>query len=156
MPELIGHIGAQVGKVLDVPKRVRMAAEGGGLVCLVLDRRGGWCGGEAEEELARFEVPIVDRDFDEDHFYWLVKKSQAEWAEYLLLRAGAPLLSVVNPRNAEWAAGKGRVPAWEENADRRTKRIRPRQIAGRRPPAARKRARPQGALGRLWGWLWDG
>jgi len=143
MPELISHIGAQMGKALDVPKRVRMAAEGGGLVCFVLDRRGGWCGGEAEAELARFEVPIVDRDFDAGHFYWLVKRSQAEWAEYLLLRAGAPLLSVVNPRNAEWAEGKGRVPAWGEGrqGDRGT---------------GRGRAEPQGVLGRLWAWLWDG
>jgi len=162
VPELISHIGAQVGKVIDLPKKVRMALTGGGLVCFTLDRRGGWLGGAAEMELARFEIPIVDRDFDEGHFYWLMKESQAEWAEYVLLRAGAPLLSVVNPRNAEWAAGKGRVPAWGD-ADYRMRRV-PREPEpqplgwivgrGRQGDKGTRRRGDTGVMGRLWAWLW--
>jgi len=38
MPELIGHIGAEVGKVADLPKKVRLALAGGGLVCFTMVR----------------------------------------------------------------------------------------------------------------------
>lgn len=44
-----------------------------------------------------------------------VNADQASWAEYLLLRSGVTLLSVIDPRNAEWAQRHdGQAPApWQ-------------------------------------------
>ncbi len=48
----------------------------------------------------------MNRGIAGDDLYFCVKHRQVEWAEYLLLRAGVPVTSVLNePRNADYAAG---------------------------------------------------
>jgi len=109
-----GKLGAMELQALELPKAWRLTREGGGLVRLSIQRLN-QCGGEAELELKRVGVPIVNRDFDRVNLYFDVKRSQANWAEYVLHRAGFVVTSApVDPRNAEWARGKGRVPAWRD------------------------------------------
>ena len=57
-----------------------------------------------EELLGRYKVATYGRTFDARHHYFRVKKRQASWAEYILLRAGVELVGpMVDPANAAWA-----------------------------------------------------
>ncbi len=68
-----------------------------------VQRGQGWNGIEIEALLKRHGVTIWGRGFLGDQIFFRVKKRQARWAEYLLLRAGVPVTSVLNePRNVEW------------------------------------------------------
>jgi len=115
--EAFGRLGQIECEILDVPKALTMTERGGGLVRLAIQRMN-QCGLEAELELRRLHIPIVNRDYDKYNLYFEVEKAQASWAEYVLHRAGFIVTSVpVDPRNEKWAAdqhfaGKGRVPAW--------------------------------------------
>ena len=70
---------------------------------ICFERDSGWSGVEIEALLMRHGVQIWGRGFFENQIFFRVKKRQARWAEYLLLRAGVPVTGVlVEPRNAEW------------------------------------------------------
>lgn len=63
-------------------------------------RNAGYRGIEIERLLTRHGVRIWGRGFLGDFLYFRVKKRQARWAEYLLWRAGIPVVSQpFNPRN---------------------------------------------------------
>jgi len=64
----------------------------------------GFTGLEAEKLLRQYGVRIWGREMhNQDERAFLVKKSQAVWAEYVLCRAGAPLTcKLLDPRNAEY------------------------------------------------------
>jgi len=63
-------------------------------------RFGGWAGIQAERILKQYGIPIWDRDFSDDFLFFVVPIQQANWAEYLLLRAGVPLVGFrYNPNN---------------------------------------------------------
>ena len=63
-----------------------------------------WRGIDVERLLRRHGVKIWDRGIAGDDFYFCVKQRQVKWAEYLLLRAGVPVTSVlVEPRNFQYA-----------------------------------------------------
>ena len=78
---------------------------------VMYDRR--WTGRRVEKLLRRYGIVVAGRGYTSSSIYFLVKPEQAEWAEYVMLRAGVPLVGpLVNPRNAEWAArhAPGDVP----------------------------------------------
>lgn len=63
-----------------------------------------WRGIDIERLLKRHGVKVWDRGLAGDDIYFRVKRRQVEWAEYLLLRAGVPVTSVLTePRNREYA-----------------------------------------------------
>ncbi len=63
-----------------------------------------WRGIDIERLLKRHGVKVWDRGIAGDDLYFCVKRRQVEWAEYLLLRAGVPVTSVLNePRNTNYA-----------------------------------------------------
>jgi hypothetical protein len=72
---------------------------------ICVSRYSHWRGIDIERLLYRHGVKVWDRGIAGDELYFCVKRRQVKWAEYLLLRAGVPVTSVLNePRNAEWAA----------------------------------------------------
>jgi hypothetical protein len=116
LDEAFGHLGALELQALELPKMLKLARRGGGLVRLAIEREN-QRGIDAERELRRVGIPIVNRDFDAANLFLDVETKQSSWAEYVLHRAGFVVTSTpIDPRNATWAAGKGRVPAWSESA----------------------------------------
>ncbi len=71
---------------------------------LSIQRNAGWSGIDAEHLLARHGVRVWGRWFIDDNLLFCVKKRQARWAEYLLLRRGIPVTSgPFDPRNLQYA-----------------------------------------------------
>ncbi len=71
---------------------------------LSIQRNAGWSGLDAEELLRRHGVPVWGRWFIQDNLLFCVKKRQARWAEYLLMRRGIPVTSgPFDPRNVLYA-----------------------------------------------------
>ncbi|MDE3088496.1 MAG: hypothetical protein KGJ80_03815 [Chloroflexota bacterium] len=69
-----------------------------------VQRDAGWNGFEVEALLMRHGVRIWGRGFIGEQIFFRVKKRQAGWAEYLLLRRGVPVTSgPFDPRNADYA-----------------------------------------------------
>jgi hypothetical protein len=67
-------------------------------------RESPWRGIDIERLLDRYGVKVWDRGLAGDDLYFCVKRRQVRWAEYVLLRAGVPVTSVLNePRNREYA-----------------------------------------------------
>jgi hypothetical protein len=67
-----------------------------------IDRRAGWSGQEVEDLLSVNGVKIWGRAFDADRLYFRVKREQARWAEYVMMRNGAPVIGKpVDPRNLQ-------------------------------------------------------
>ena len=75
-------------------------------------RHAGWTGIEAERLIKLYGIPIWDRNFSEDFLFWRVPLQQANWAEYIFLCRGLPLVGpVFNPKNQMYAARRqGRMP----------------------------------------------
>lgn len=64
----------------------------------------GWTGWEIEKMLNRYGVKVFGRGINSRELRFKVKLRQANWAEYLLLRAGIPIASPpFNPHNWEYA-----------------------------------------------------
>lgn len=65
---------------------------------------GDFTGYEIEKMLRRYGIRIWGREMDgSEERAFLVKRSQAVWAEYLLCRAGVPLTcALIDPRNTEY------------------------------------------------------
>lgn len=62
-----------------------------------------WRGIDIERLLHRHGVKVWDRGLAGDNLYFCVKRRQVKWAEYLLLRAGVPVTSVLTePRNRKY------------------------------------------------------
>jgi len=71
---------------------------------ICIQRHAGWSGVEIEALLMRHGVRIWGRGFVGEQLFFRVKKRQARWAEYLLLRRGVPVTSgPFDPRNARYA-----------------------------------------------------
>jgi hypothetical protein len=69
-----------------------------------VSRYSSWSGIQIERLLKRHGVVIWDRGFVGENLYFRVKRRQVVWAEYLLLRAGVPVVSpLVDPRNLKYA-----------------------------------------------------
>jgi hypothetical protein len=79
-----------------------------------------WRGIDIERLLKRHGVKVWDRGLAGNDLYFCVKRRQVKWAEYILLRAGVPVMSVLTePRNREWAE---RYPPGSEPSTRRPRR----------------------------------
>jgi hypothetical protein len=79
-----------------------------------------WRGIDIERLLKRYGVKVWDRGLAGDALYFCVKRRQVRWAEYLLLRAGVPVMSVLTePRNRKWAE---RYPPGSEPRKRESRR----------------------------------
>lgn len=76
-------------------------------------------GYDVEKILRRYGVRVWGRERDDVTRSLLVKQNQAEWAEYVLCRAGVPLAGeLLNPRNADYADmhADSPMPApWSQN-----------------------------------------
>lgn len=71
---------------------------------IYVSRHSPWRGIDIERLLRRHGVKVWDRGIAGDDLYFCVKRRQACWAEYLLLRAGVPVTSVlIDPRNRRYA-----------------------------------------------------
>ncbi|MCO6451923.1 MAG: hypothetical protein J5I90_14165 [Caldilineales bacterium] len=82
---------------------------------------------EVQALLRRYGVPSFTILHDHENFYFSVKRSQARWAEYVLMSAGVELLNqpfdqanVVS--TSSQAPGYMPTP-WSEKTDRRKKRV---------------------------------
>lgn len=65
-----------------------------------------WSGWEIVRLLSRHGVNAWDLGVTSHEFFFRVKLRQVKWAEYLLLRAGVPVVGMlVEPRNSDWVAG---------------------------------------------------
>jgi hypothetical protein len=70
-----------------------------------VSRRSHWSGRDIERLLKRYGVRIWDRGLAGPDLSFCVKRRQVRWAEYLLLRAGVPVTSILNePRNLSYAS----------------------------------------------------
>jgi len=58
-----------------------------------LKRNAGWAGIQVERLLASYGVRIFDRSFTKDVLRFRVAARQHEWADYLLRRAGVPVVT---------------------------------------------------------------
>ncbi len=73
---------------------------------ILVPRNGSWRGIDIENLLYRHGVKVWDRGILGDNLAFRVKRRQVKWAEYLLLRAGIPVMStLVEPDNRVYAAG---------------------------------------------------
>lgn len=73
---------------------------------VLVSRDSSWSGLEIERLLRRHGVKVWNRGAMADSLYFCIKRRQARWAEYLLLRAGVPVISApVDPRNRVYTAG---------------------------------------------------
>lgn len=78
---------------------------------------GDFSGSEVEMLMRQYGIRIWGREMDDDEERaFLVKRSQAIWAEYLLCRVGVPLTSpLLDPRNAQYAVQHDDMPdPWQE------------------------------------------
>ena len=67
-------------------------------------RGGGFTGAQVEMLLRQYGIRVWGREMDDkDELAFLVKRSQAVWAEYILCQAGVPLTGpLLDPRNEEY------------------------------------------------------
>lgn len=81
-----------------------------------IEHADGQTGAGWEDLLKRYHVVIYGRRVTSKHLVFSVKTKQAKWAEYLLLRAGAPVVTRFDGRNAAWASKHGGQlpPAWRD------------------------------------------
>ncbi len=76
-----------------------------------VSRHDGHSGIEIERLLKKFGVRLWDRGATSHELYFCVKRRQVKWAEYVLLRAGIPVTSVLKEsRNTEWAMRRAGIP----------------------------------------------
>ncbi len=84
-----------------------------------------WRGIDVENLLKKFHIPIGDRNFDvvEDEngrrviLHFLVPRRQAVWADYILRRAGVPVVTPALHKSNETAYERWEgvpVPAWAD------------------------------------------
>ena len=73
-------------------------------------------GDKFEAMLKRYRVVVFGRRATSKQIIFSVKTAQADWAEYLLQREGANVVSLFNRNNARWAAKhNGIMPTpWDE------------------------------------------
>ena len=71
-----------------------------------LDLDSGWTGARCEKLLKSKGVKVYGRCIANGDAFFQVPKKQAEWAEYLLLKAGVPLkYHLFSERNRKYAGG---------------------------------------------------
>jgi hypothetical protein len=83
-------------------------------------RGGEWCGLEVERLLWRYRIGVWGRGFTAEAVTFFVKRRQANWAEYVMCRAGVALMGApFNPKNRAYYMDPRGVPtAWAEKSKR--------------------------------------
>ncbi len=79
-------------------------------------RNAGWTGIQVERLLRGYGVRIFDRGFTRDTLCFRVAQRQHDWADYLMRRAGVPVVSApTSATNAQaWQRHRGTMPTpWE-------------------------------------------
>ena len=92
-----------------------------------VSRHSHWRGIDIERLLRRHGVRVWDRGLAGDDLYFCVKRRQVKWAEYLLLRAGVPVTSVLTePRNRTYTEqyAPGSEPPSRNNRNPRQRSVR--------------------------------
>jgi hypothetical protein len=78
-----------------------------------LDLDSGWTGARCEKLLRSKGVKVYGRCIANGDAFFQVPKKQAEWAEYLLLKAGAPLkYHLFSERNRKYVGGARQQRDW--------------------------------------------
>jgi hypothetical protein len=78
-----------------------------------LDLDSGWTGARCEKLLRSKGVKVYGRCIAKGDAFFQVPKKQAEWAEYLLLKAGAPLkYHLFSERNRKYVGGARQQRDW--------------------------------------------
>lgn len=78
-----------------------------------------WNMGDTKRLLESYHVTCFWHGFNDLYIWTHVKQDQARWAEYLLYRAGAPvIMTTVDSRNVTWASNPahgGKMPGrWDD------------------------------------------
>lgn len=87
-----------------------------------VDHTPGQTGSDLEAMLKRYGIVVYGRRVTSKHLIFRVKSKQARWAEYLLLRARAPVSTQFDGRNAGWAGRHipgSLPPAWQDRPKRK-------------------------------------
>lgn len=100
------------------------AARGRGSAQIEFTPPAGTSAGDMERTLWRYKIPVYGRQalgkvevegVKYQRFALRTTQTQRNWAEYVLLRAGAYVWNLHDPRNAQWAAQfQGPPPAWAD------------------------------------------
>lgn len=112
--------------------------------------------GDMERILWRYKIPVYGRALagkvqaegrELPKFAVRTTQTQRSWAEYVLLRAGATVWTLADPRNVQWAAQyQAPPPAWAEVHAQHP--AQPARLPGK--PKGRGSARVARALRELW------
>jgi hypothetical protein len=79
------------------------AARNGKMHRFTFESSASFTGYKVEKLLRRYGIRVWGRKVSGTQRSFLVKRSQAVWAEYVLCRAGVPLLgALIEPRNAQY------------------------------------------------------
>jgi len=93
-------------------------------------------GGDAERALKRAHIPIAGKRITTKEAIFVVRARQAKWAELVLLRSGIRLAGshkMIDARNIAYAAGKGALPLWGQDATPAEKSPQGRRTGGKQP-----------------------
>ena len=81
-----------------------------------------WTGAQIEALLRKYGVVVWGRRITGEHVIFSVKRRQANWAEYLLMRRGIPVdgtpFNRRNPVYGQWHAPGDSPPAWADQPAR--------------------------------------
>lgn len=107
-PDVIHPLDGLIGKWLHGP-----------LQRFTFARGAGFTGAEVEQLLRQYGIRLWGREIEDDtEIGFLVKQTQAVWAEYILCRAGVPLTGkLLDPRNEQYRQhhAPGSMPTpWSE------------------------------------------
>ena len=72
--------------LLFLSKNVAKKKEGTFRFCLPFSKE--WTGRKVELLLRQYSIPMGGRGYNDNGIYFSVRKQQAGWAEYIMLRAG--------------------------------------------------------------------
>lgn len=107
------------------------------------DRGGHHTRAEIEAMLSKYGIAVYGRTHDANHLYFLVKKRQARWADYLMRNAGVAVVG--EPLTAGNGKPRRQMPAaWADN---------PPKNGGKTAKPTKRTAAKRATKG-LWARLW--
>jgi hypothetical protein len=103
-------------------RRARQRGEAGSWT-FQIPRTAGWSGADIERFLNRYGIIVWGRRVTSQYLIFTVKRRQANWAEYLLLRRGIPVATQpYNSLNTAYGAAHApgdAPPAWADRSPAR-------------------------------------
>lgn len=134
----------------------------GGGVGIAFAAPTGKTGGDIERALARYKIPVwgrrvtglvdVGKSEKWDGYSLRTEANRADWARYIIWRAGGYVINDPNPDNATWAAKYTNLPpAWADGPGRAASRVEDADPpAAQGKPAPRQPGRARRVLRDLW------